>query len=120
MKKLAIIAASAALGACAAKPESIAPQYVSHMTYMNWTCQQMAEETNRINAALASASAQQNSARSNDVAGVILIGLPVSSMSGENVAPQIALYKGQIQALYQAANLKNCGWPPPAAPTPAE
>jgi hypothetical protein len=42
---------------------------------------------------------QQNQTRSNDIAGIILIGLPISSMSGGNIAPEIARYKGKLEAV---------------------
>ncbi|WP_281405000.1 hypothetical protein [Nitratireductor sp. XY-223] len=43
----------------------------------------------------------------NDVVGVILIGLPVSSLSGDNIAPQIARLKGEKEAIRQA-QIKRC------------
>lgn len=125
MKSLRVIGAMAVastLSCCAATPESIAPAYVSEMTYHNWSCQQLAEEEARLNVAYASAAAQQNNARTNDTIGVIFLGLPVSSMSGGNVAPQIANLKGQQDAVRKTQTLKNCSAmvarPVPAA-TPA-
>jgi hypothetical protein len=79
--------------ACAPTPESIAPAYVSELPYRGYSCDQLGEEQARLNQALATASGQQNNARSNDVVGIILIGMPVGSMSGQSIAPQIALYK---------------------------
>lgn len=69
----------------------------------------MAEEGARLDAALTQVSEAQRNARSGDVAGVILLGLPVSSMSGGNVADQVAAVKGQQVAVQQAMTLKNCG-----------
>ncbi|WP_246272920.1 hypothetical protein [Oricola thermophila] len=103
----AVLAVSVA--ACAKNPESIAPAYVSEMTYQNFTCQQLVQEQQRLNDAYAVAEAQQKKARSNDIAGVILLGLPVSSMSGDNIAPQIANLKGQQEAVRKAMIMKNCG-----------
>jgi hypothetical protein len=62
----------------------------------------------RLNQALATASAQQSNARSNDTVGIILIGLPVGSMSGQSIAPQIALYKGQLEAVHRASIRNSC------------
>lgn len=48
--------------------------------------------------------------------GVILIGLPVSSLSGDNIAPEIARLKGEQEAVRKAMVLKNCSVaavPPP-------
>lgn len=108
--KVQVIGALLALGvsACAATPESIQPAYVSEVTYQNWSCQQLGEEQARLSSAYASAAAQQSKARSNDTVGVLFLGLPVSSMSGGNVAPQIANLKGQQEAVQKAATLKNC------------
>lgn len=97
------------LAACATAPEDIAPAYVSNMQYQAWTCEQMAAESARLASALVAASTQQSKARSNDTVGVILLGLPVSSLSGSNVAPEIARLKGEQVAMQQAQALKNCG-----------
>jgi len=109
------------LVACAPTPESIAPAYVSEVPYRSWTCDQLGEENARLNQALATASVQQSNARSNDTVGIILIGLPVGSMSGQSIAPQIALYKGQLEAVHRASIRNSCpeltrilpGAPPP-------
>lgn len=109
MKRLAMAALCCfVLASCAKDPKSIAPAYVSHVPYQEWSCTQLAQEVVRVEAALTEASAQQKKARGNDIAGVILIGLPVSSLSGDNIAPQIASLKGQKQAIEQVMNLKNC------------
>jgi hypothetical protein len=113
-----ILVAAAALAACAAKPESIAPAYVSSVPYESWTCRQLAEETVRVEQALAGASALQEKARGYDIAGVILLGLPVSSLSGDNVAPQIATLKGQRDTVAQVMIKKNCSTEMAAAAPP--
>ena len=97
-----------AVAACAPTPESIASSYVSEVPYQSFTCQQLGEEQVRLGHALVAASGQQNTARSNDVAGWILLGLPAGSMSGQSIAPQIALYKGQLEAVQRASIRKSC------------
>src|SRR3569623_424553 len=101
--------AVALVAACAPTPESIQPADVSEVPYQSWTCQQLGEELGRLNNALSTASVQQHSARSHDVAGVILLGLPVGSMSGQSIAPQIARYKGEQEAVNRAMIRNNCG-----------
>jgi len=108
MKNFALITLLG-LGACAPTPESIQPAYVSEVPYQSWTCIQLGEELGRLNNALSTASAQQSTARSNDVAGVILLGLPVGSMSGQSIAPQIARYKGEQEAVNRAMIRNSCG-----------
>lgn len=97
-----------ALGACAQKPESIQSAYVSPSTYQGWSCQQLQSEAVRVDNALVRASTQQEKARSNDTAGVIFLGLPVSSLSGGNVAPQIADLKGHKDVIEQTQIAKKC------------
>ncbi|SFO38139.1 hypothetical protein SAMN04488056_105114 [Cohaesibacter marisflavi] len=94
--------------ACAKKPESIEASYISPTIYNDWSCSQLAEEQERLSHAYQQVAAQQNKARGNDIAGVILIGLPVSSLSGDNVAPQVANIKGQQQTIEQTMIRKNC------------
>jgi hypothetical protein len=106
--KRSILIATLLLSACAQKPEAIQPSYVSPVTYDAWTCPQLAQESARIESALSQASTQQNTARSHDVAGVLLLGVPAGSMSGESIAPEIARLKGTKGAIQQSMTLKNC------------
>ena len=110
MKTGIILTAVAAvtLSACAKSPESIGPEYISHLAYQGYSCPQIGEEHARLSQALSVASGQQENARTNDTVGVVLIGLPVSTLSGDNIAPQIARLKGEMQALEKSALLKNC------------
>ena len=93
---------------CAKSPESIAPAYISELNYRNWNCYQLADEGQRLSSALATASIQQQNARTNDTVGVILLGLPVSSLSGDNIAPEIARLKGEQEAIRKASISKVC------------
>jgi hypothetical protein len=71
----------------------------------------------RVNAAYAAASDQQHKARSNDTMGVIFLGLPVSSLSGQNVAGQVATLKGHQEAISRSATLRSCNIPSVERPT---
>jgi hypothetical protein len=107
-KALACVVAAASLVGCAKSPDSIAPAYVSTVTYMSWSCKDLGDESSRLSSALATASTQQENARTNDTMGVVFIGLPVSTLSGDNVAPQIADLKGRIEAVHEASIEKHC------------
>jgi hypothetical protein len=98
------------IAACAQSPESIAPMHVSDVPYQSYTCEQLGAEHVHVQTALTQASQQQSNARSNDIAGVLLLGLPVGSMSGQNVAPMIAQYRGQLEAIRRAGIRRNCGF----------
>lgn len=113
---VAAVALALPLAACAKGPESISPSYISEVGYLNYTCEQLATETTRMSAAYATAAKQQENARTNDVVGVLLIGLPVSSLSGDNIAPEIARLKGEQEAIRKAMVVKQCS--PAMAPQP--
>jgi hypothetical protein len=104
----AIIPACLCLCACAQSPEDIQPAYVSSIPYESWTCPQLVEEQQHLTEALATASAHQAQAHSNDIAGVVLLGLPVASMSGANMKPQIATMKGDQDAVRRASRKAGC------------
>jgi hypothetical protein len=122
MRKTLVVVAATCAAACAPAPESIQAAYVSEVPYRSWNCDQLGEESLRLNEALATASTAQSSARTNDAVGILLIGLPVGSMSGQSIAPQIALYKGQIEAVRRASIRNHCSEMtrimPSGAPTP--
>ncbi|WP_421988477.1 hypothetical protein [Roseococcus sp.] len=109
-----LLAAPLALVACAQPPETIAASYVPEVTFYTLSCQDIGNEQRRVDVALVTASAQQQQARSNDIAGVIFLGLPMGSMSGQNVAPQIAQLRGTREALDRAAVRARCGVVPSA------
>lgn len=97
-----------ALNGCATKPESVHPAYVSHVSYLNWDCDQLAAEQLRLVAALSSASDAQRQARGSDVAGWIFLCTPVATLSGGNQASNIARLKGELDALQRAMIDKKC------------
>ena len=110
MKNSLLIAGTlVSLAACATAPENITPQYVSVTQYQSLSCEQLGVELARTEDALAVASGQQKKARSNDTLGVLFLGLPVSSLSGSNKASYIAQLKGQVEAMSQVTNTKDCG-----------
>jgi hypothetical protein len=117
MRRVWLVAVAATvLTGCAKSPDSIAPAYVSDLTYRPVSCADLAIESARLQQALAQASTQQEQARGNDTVGVILLGLPVSSLSGDNVAPEIARLKGELEAIHRVGLQKKCNLPPAPAP----
>jgi hypothetical protein len=120
MRVLMIGLTAVALASCAQSPESVQPAYASEVPYETWTCEQLGQEGANLSAALSQASKQQEDARTGDTVGVIFLGLPVSSMSGSNVAPEIARLKGQINAVRVVGIKKNCTDLPPAPKVEAD
>jgi len=118
------IIAAVCLAACASSPEHIAPAKVSEEPYLAWTCERLGEESYRLRDALVAASAKQQRAAENDAVGVFLIGLPVASMSGGDVSPEVSRLKGESAAVRKAATKNGCREamlapePPPTSPPP--
>ena len=108
IKLILAVVVNCLLIACAPKPESIAPTYVSHVTYSSCSCNQLKEEEVRLENALSSASSAQKKARTDDTVGVLLLGLPVSSLSGSNQTSNIGRLKGELGAVRKAMILKKC------------
>jgi hypothetical protein len=85
---------------------------VPEVTFYSLSCEDIGNEQRRVEVALVTASQQQQQARCNDIAGVIFLGLPMGSMSGQNVAPQIAQLRGTREALDRAAMRARCATAP--------
>lgn len=109
--RLAFLPVMLAVTACAAAPESIQATYVPETPFQAMSCDQLAAEQARLAMSLEQSSTQQRNARTNDTVGVLLVGLPLSSMSGSNVATTIAQQRGMQQAMQRVAMQKNCGAP---------
>jgi hypothetical protein len=99
------LAALAILAACAQSPDSIAPVSMAG-AFDGLSCaaarQLLAAET----PILAALEDQQRGAVAGDAIGVFLIGVPVSSLTGGNVAGDIAASRGKVLALQ--ARLAGC------------
>lgn len=114
MRIAAISAAAFLLAGCAKAPEDIPPSFVSDTSYTSWSCQNLTIEGQKLGAGMSSAYSKQRTAREGDTVGVILLGLPVASLTGDNVAPEVARLKGEYEAVRRAATAKNC----PSIPQP--
>jgi hypothetical protein len=117
------------MAGCASKSGDIAPAYVSPMTYQSYTCPQLAAEAQRVSAAAAAAAGQQDSQATKDAVattvGVIVFWPTLFLIGGDKQnAAQLAVLKGQMDAIEQASIQKNCGIqfrqaPPASAAAPA-
>lgn len=93
---------------CAKSPESIAPSYVSEVPYQSYSCAQLGQEKARLEQAYAVTAKAQDDARTGDALGVLFLGLPTSTLSGGNVAAEVASLKGQMTAVDRTIIVKNC------------
>ena len=109
--RLTILPGLLAVAACAAAPESIQATFVPETPFLAMSCEQLGAEQARLAMSLQQNSTQQRNARTNDTLGVLFVGLPLSSMSGSNVAGTIAQQRGMQEAMQRVAVQKNCGAP---------
>ncbi|RYG96204.1 MAG: hypothetical protein EON58_12585 [Alphaproteobacteria bacterium] len=115
MRNIAVVAVTAAaLSGCATNPKDITPNYVSPVLYQNLTCDQLAQEAQRVSNAAATASgAQQSQATKDGVAtgvAIVLFWPALFFIGGDKqTANQVAQLKGEMQAIEQANIQKNCG-----------
>ena len=105
-KYLTIAALPLALAACAQNPASIAPVSMGN-AFAAQECTSAQRDLLAERMTLEAAEEKQRGAVVGDAVGVFLIGVPVSSLTGGDVAGQIATSKGKILAL--EARVAACG-----------
>jgi hypothetical protein len=103
-----VLVLATSLGACAASPESIPATTIPPSTYVGYSCNRLLNLQQRIEAALQTAMLRQKSASINDAWGVFLWGLPTASMSGGDIAPQVASLKGQRATVSDLISTQRC------------
>ncbi|MBT8474287.1 MAG: hypothetical protein KJO78_02335, partial [Alphaproteobacteria bacterium] len=84
------------------------PTPISNQTYSSFSSKQLTAEKLKNTQALDNLSAAQNQAASSDAWGVFLLGLPISSMSGNDKEAAISIAKGNIQAIDRVRVAKGC------------
>jgi hypothetical protein len=115
MKKLHLAAlAPLILAGCATSPKDIQAAYVSPLPYQAMTCEQLGGEAQRVSAAAAAATGQQQSQANRDAAAMgvslVLFWPAIFFVGGDKGnAAQVAQLKGQMQAIQQVSTAKNCG-----------
>lgn len=98
---------------CATKSANISPTYVSPLSYQSYTCEQLAQEAQRVSSRAAIASGQQDKARGGDAVattvGVVVFWPALFLIDGDGPkAAEVARLKGEMEAIEQAAIQKNC------------
>lgn len=100
-------AACLVLAACANRPETIRASYVSHERFMDLDCPTLLRQLDDSRNELANLSKAQNEKANADAAGVFLLGIPFSKLSGDYEG-EIARLKGQVEAIETAQVKKKC------------
>ena len=98
-RMIVTLALPAVVAACAPPPDQIKAADIGPNPYAGYTCQQLVQKRNDINARLTQLSDKQLDAMAGDSFSVLVLGLPLASMSGANEKDSIATAKGHIQAI---------------------
>lgn len=103
MKFAYALAALPLVAACAQSPASIQPVSLGN-AFSTVPCQQAVIDLTAERQALAALESKQRGAVVGDAVGVFLIGVPVSSLTGNDSAGAIAASKGKVLALEARAS----------------
>jgi hypothetical protein len=95
---------------CASYPEEVKPSYISDIKYKNVPCNELLIEHEKLIEAYRATAKRQTTAANSDVAGVLLIGVPLSGSN--DVAYEVARLKGEILAVRRALVTKECSLQP--------
>ena len=104
-RNLLTVGSVCTLAACAPSPESIAPVAMGN-AFSALSCSEAQAMLTAETQTLATLSAAQTGAATGDAIGVLLIGVPVSSLTGGDKSGEIAASKGKVLALQ--ARLASC------------
>ncbi len=108
MARLALVLVAIALTGCAISPQSIRPVH-SNLDLSKMSCAEIADEKARIELELIPLYAKQRAIHNNDSLGILLVGLPTSSIvHGSKYVHEIATLKGDALAVNDAITLQGC------------
>jgi starvation-inducible outer membrane lipoprotein len=107
-RSIVAITLALALPGCAASPESIKPASINPKEYAYLDCAQLAAFKITLINAYNKAADSENNARNMDAATLLTLGVPVGSMTHENVPYQSWDLKGRIIAVQNLQARYNC------------
>jgi hypothetical protein len=93
---------------CATPPERIVATAVPDEIYSGHSCSQLKVDRAEAALAVSTLSQQQASAVTGDTVGVLMIGLPLSSMGGNDVGAKLGEMKGRLVAIDAVMAQKKC------------
>lgn len=114
MRTVVALMAALATAACAKSADKVSAAYVSPMQFQSYSCQQLAQEAERISArAITLTGAQNNRATSDAVATTVAVVIfwPAAFLVGGDDAQtaELARLKGEMDAIEQVSIQKKCG-----------
>lgn len=108
MRNILAALAVLSIAGCAANPKSITADTVSSAGYAGQSCAVLSAQERSTQIKLDALSKAQSSARTGDIIGVILIGVPSSKLTGNDKGKEIARVKGELNTIRQVRSAKGC------------
>lgn len=107
------LAVAVLLAGCATSPSNVAPTYVSPVVYQGFSCQQLAEEAQRVSSRASQAAGIQREKATRDTVAMtaaIVVFWPALFLVGgdQGNAAELANLRGQMQAIEEASRAKGC------------
>jgi hypothetical protein len=102
-----LIIGAVVITSCATKASGVAPVTVSYASYTYLDCEETTRMLSDKRSDLATLTASQNKAASQDNWGVFLFLIPISKITGAAVEGDLAQVKGEVLALERALPM-NC------------
>jgi uncharacterized protein YfaP (DUF2135 family) len=96
------------LAACAKQPGDIVAASVPTDTYSQMTCESLVSQKAEKQAELDGLSSKQENTAKRDAAWMVIVHVPVASLSQGDNSKQIANLKGQLNAIDQSYQAKSC------------
>ena len=99
------------LAGCADKAANIQPSYISPLMYKDYECDTLNQEYNRLIMHGQSVNKQQDRIANNDtgaVAAILLFWPTLFLIDNDDMREQVALIKGQLNAIQESAIQKGC------------
>jgi len=108
MKKIVLCAAMLLAAGCAKRPEEIMATPVTADSYMQMQCPQLSALKAQKEATLAKLEKKQTNTAAYDRAWMVIVHVPVASMSGGDKEEDVARTKGEVQAINAAYRSRGC------------
>ena len=108
MKRVVVLSGLALLAGCASSPKDVKPTYVPDTVYASMDCQQLGQEELKEGDTLEALTNKQRRAHKTDTWGVLALGVPLSEMTGSDVAGVLAREKGKMEAIQRMQIAKSC------------
>jgi hypothetical protein len=108
MKRLGMFAMSLLIAGCARQPDQIAASPVGTDRYLKMSCAELLANRSAKKIEQAGVEQAQHEAAEYDKAAMGVIHIPVASMSGKDREEEVALGKGELQALDATIQSKGC------------